>query len=141
MSDVTPNYAKKKRTGYQALAAGHERTARAYEKLARVRGAILPKRQIPGIAAWNTFAGGTAAAPGKHSYSLNVPEGEYHVDPISSHRSAATADRGRHQGYKLQFAARQQPRGGHSGLWHDLGMHRSPARAAVAARKHYATSY
>ena len=90
--------------------------------------------KIPGIAAWNMFAGGTGAAPDKHGYSLHLPEGEYHVAPVSSQR-------GRHRGYSLMFAARQQPRGGHSGLWHDLGMHRSPAQAAVAARKHHVASY
>lgn len=94
----------------------------------------LPRHQIPGIAAWNRFAGGTAAAPGKHAYSLHLPEGEYHVSPVSSQQ-------GRHRGYSLMFAARQQPRSSHGGLWHDLGMHRSPARAAAAARKHYAASY
>ena len=92
------------------------------------------KRDIPGIAGWNMFAGGTAAAPGKHAYSLIVPEGEYHVSPVSSQY-------GRHRGYNLSFAARQRPRGSHGGLWHDLGMHRSPAAAAGAARKHYKTSY
>jgi hypothetical protein len=100
----------------------------------RVADPSAPKRQIPGIAAWNMFAGGTAAAPGKHGYSLHLPEGEYHVSPVSSQH-------GRHRGYSLMFAARQQPWGSHSGLWHDLGMHRSPAKAAVAARKHFAASY
>jgi hypothetical protein len=119
--------------GYRDLAAAHDRTAHAYEELARARGASLPKRQIPGIAAWNKFAGGSSAPPDQHSYSLNVPEGEYHVSPVS--------DRGRRRGYSLQFAARQQPRGGHSGSWHDLGTHRSPAVAAAAARRHYAASY
>ncbi len=96
--------------------------------------AAAPKRQIPGIAAWNMFAGGTGATAGKHAYSLHVPEGEYHVSPVSSQH-------GRHRGYSLMFAARQQPRGSHGGLWHDLGMHRSPAKAAVGARKHYEAAY
>lgn len=96
---------------------------------------VSSKTSIPGIAGWNTYAGGTAAAAGKHAYDLYVPEGQYTIGPISSQR-------GRHLGYSLKFAATgQQPRGGHGGLWHDLGMHRSPASAAVAARKHYTASF
>jgi hypothetical protein len=119
------SHAQIKREVDEILAGRHDGTS---------SGKALPKRQIPGIAAWNMFAGGTAAAPGKHGYSLHLPEGEYHVSPVSSQH-------GRHRGYSLMFAARQQPRGSHGGLWHDLGMHRSPAKAAVAARKHYAASY
>lgn len=119
------SHAQIKREVDEILAGDRDRTSRV---------AASPKYQIPGIAAWNRSAGGTAAAPGKHGYSLRLPEGEYHVSPISSQR-------GRHRGYSLMFAARQQPRGSHGGLWHNLGMHRSPAQAAVAARKHYRVSY
>jgi hypothetical protein len=97
------------------------------------RGGLTVKATIPGFTAWNRSSGGTSAAPGKYGYSFIVPEGEYHVWPVSA--------RGRHRGYSLMFAARQQPHGGHGGLWHDLGMHQSPAKATAAARKHYAGAY
>jgi hypothetical protein len=95
----------------------------------------IARTLIPGIAKWNTYAGGTAAAEGKHSYDFYVPEGQYTISPISSRH-------GRHIGYSLKLAAQfKQPRGSHGGLWHDLGMHRSPQAAASAAKKHYAESF
>ena len=88
---------------------------------------------IPGIAKWNMYAGGTSAAPGKHSYDLRVSPGnlaggrrQYVVSPISY-------SNGRHRGYLLQVAGSPE----YSGLWKDLGMHRSPQQAASAARRHY----
>lgn len=91
---------------------------------------------VPGIAKWNTFAGGTGAAEGKHSYSyVTGIKGEYHISPF-------TRKYGRHAGYILRYAATGgQPRGSHGGLWHDLGTFRSPAAAAKAARLHYARSF
>jgi hypothetical protein len=90
---------------------------------------------VPGIGKWNTYAGGTSAARGKHSYDLYVSEGQYTISPISSQY-------GRHTGYSLKFAGTHgRPRGGHGGLWHDLGMHRSPQAAASAAAKHYAAGF
>jgi len=86
---------------------------------------------IPGIAKWHTFAGGTGAAEGKYSYALLVPEGEYKIWPY-------TTKSGRHAGYHLKFAGTHgRPRGSHGGLWHDLGEHSSPQKAAKAARTHY----
>lgn len=101
-------------------------------QLERTSGRMI-ERVVPGIASWNMYAGGTAS-PGKASYSINLPEGEYHVDPSADAR-------GRHLGYRLRLAARERPRDGHGGLWHDLGTYRSPAKAASAARAHYAKSY
>ena len=93
------------------------------------------KEKIPGIRGWNMYAGGISAAAGKHSYDLYVPEGQYTIAPVSSRR-------GHHLGYSLKFAATgKQPRGGGSGLWHDLGTHRSPQTAATAARQYHAISF
>lgn len=90
---------------------------------------------VPGIAKWSMSAGGTGAAEGKHGYTFTVPQGAYRIWPF-------TTKFGRHAGYHLYFTAeRAQPRGGHGGLWHDLGAHRSPAAAAKAAREHYARSF
>lgn len=91
------------------------------------------KRAIPGVTKWNMFAGG--AAEGKHSYSLRVSEGEYHIMPY-------TTRNGRHAGYLLKFAGTHgRPRGSHGGLWHDLGSHASPQKAASAAAAHYAKGF
>ena len=93
------------------------------------------KRAIPGVGKWNTYAGGTGAAEGKHSYDLYVPEGQYTISPY-------TRRGGRHAGYLLKFAATGgKPRGSHGGLWHDLGSHASPQKAASAAAKHYAGGF
>jgi hypothetical protein len=94
------------------------------------------KRAVPGISKWDTFAGGTSAAPGKYSYSISVPEGKYYISPF-------TRGGGRHAGYYLKFATNGngRPRGAHSGLWHELGIQRSPANAANAAAKHYAKGF
>lgn len=92
------------------------------------------KRAVPGVGKWDMFAGGTGAAEGKHSYSFIVPEGKYYISPYTT--------RNRHAGYLLKFAATGgRPRGTHGGLWHGLGEHRSPARAASAAAKHYARGF
>lgn len=91
--------------------------------------------KIPGVTKWNTYAGGTGAAEGKHSYDLHVPEGQYTISPY-------TRSGGRHAGYLLKFAATGgRPRGSHGGLWHDLGSHASPQKAASAAAKHYAGGF
>jgi hypothetical protein len=88
-----------------------------------------PRPPIPGFAFWNRISGWEGQLrqlPHKYKYFLYVPGGAYHIDPISQN--------GRYVGYGLKFASR-------SGLSHDLGMHRSPAMAVSAARKHYAASY
>lgn len=90
---------------------------------------------IPGISKWNTYAGGTSAAPEKHGYyDIRGPFGLFTIDPISTQY-------GRHRGYKLSFANEKGLilEGIHGGLWHDLGMYRSPQLAATAARKFYET--
>jgi hypothetical protein len=85
-------------------------------------------RTIPGLAAWSMYAGGTAAAPGKHGYSLRTSFGTYHIDPYSTRE-------GRHRGYLLAFTNElgkvEQP-----GLWRQIGSFRSPQAAVKAAREH-----
>jgi hypothetical protein len=104
-------------------------------KTARQLDRDIARTLVPGISKWNMYAGGSFAAEGKRSYDFYVPEGQYTISPISS-------GHGRHVGYSLKFAATgKQPRGNHGGLWHDLGMHRSPQAAASAATKHYAESF
>jgi hypothetical protein len=91
------------------------------------------KHPVPGVNKWHTFAGGTFAKEGKHSYKHESPHGEYHVNPISARHNS-----NRHIGYSLQFAhTKGTGKLPHGGLWHDLGMHGSPQAAASAARRHH----
>jgi hypothetical protein len=94
------------------------------------------KRAIPGVSKWDMTAGGTGAAEGKHGYTLTMPEGTYRIWPY-------TTKHGRHAGYMLKFSAEGggRPRGSHGGLWHDLGSHASPQKAASAASAHYARGF
>ena len=50
---------------------------------------------MPAISQWNTYAGGTGAAPGKNSYDFRIAGRQYMIDPVSSVL-------GRHRGYSLQ---------------------------------------
>lgn len=84
---------------------------------------------------WHTFAGGTYAAPGKHSYQARVPEHdnlEYDIDPVS-------ASNGRHVGYTLRaFGAGKSwrfvlPDGSET---FERVIYTSPNKAKAAARKH-----
>lgn len=91
------------------------------------------KYAVPGIAKWNMYAGGTSAAPGKHSYDLYIAPGnlaggqrQYSISPISNQY-------GRHRGYQLSVAGSPES----SGLHKQLGMFRSPSAAAAEARRHY----
>jgi hypothetical protein len=68
--------------------------------------------------AWHTFGGGTSAPEDTNSYQLNVPEGEYHVQPIAGAK-------GKLAYYTIKFANTQK--GGKTaknfsgGLWRDVG--------------------
>lgn len=44
---------------------------------------------------WTMYGGGTATAPGKHSYDIETSGRKYSIDPYST-------DRGRHAGYYLR---------------------------------------
>jgi hypothetical protein len=104
-------------------------------KTKRQLDAEIAEALIPSIGKWSMFAGGTSAAKGKHGYTFAVPQGTYYVSPISSNR-------GRHIGYSLRFSATGgRPKGTHGGLWHDLGMHRSPQLAIKAAKEHHAKGF
>ena len=67
-----------------------QRMAKTARQLNREIARIL----VPGIGKWNTYAGGTSAAEGKRSYDFYVPEGQYRIDPMSSHADKFTADAG-----------------------------------------------
>lgn len=101
---------------------------------------------VPALAGWNTYAGGTFAAPGKHSYDFYtgpIREGgrQYSISPY-------TTDHGHHAGYRLfVFPGGSDSLRGHTGIARDGGevsthsiecRHRSPQAAASAARKHAA---
>jgi hypothetical protein len=79
---------------------------------------------IPGLDKWSRFAGGTAAAPGKHGYDLRAGGQTYTIQPISSQY-------GRHLGYRLT-AYPGVPAHGHQQIG---GLHRSPQLAVKAARE------
>lgn len=65
--------------------------------------------------AWDTYAGGTAAAANRNSYQCRATIGNYSVQPISSKHNV-----NRHIGYRVYFV---NVLGKLScGLWHDLGM-------------------
>lgn len=77
---------------------------------------------------WHTYAGGTGAVPGKYSYAAYTDVGEYHIDPPpATHRRA---------GYQVLFANTKGILLA-SGLWHRLGIRRSPAAAKKLAREHH----
>lgn len=50
--------------------------------------------KIPGLSKWNMYAGGTSAAPGKHSYDYRSGDVKFSISPISSQF-------GKHLGYSL----------------------------------------
>lgn len=87
--------------------------------------------RVPGVSKWHMSAGGTSAAEGKHGYSHHTEHGEYHIAPV-------TSERGRHRGYQLHFAHTKGTGNlPHGGLWHNLGLHASPQRAASRAAEHH----
>ena len=101
------------------------------------------KHVLPALPDWNTYAGGTAAAEGKHSYDFYtaaIAEGgrQYSISPY-------TTKWGRHAGYRRSvFPGRNY---GHAGIAPDGSeiMHsiretsyRSPQAAVAAARKYEA---
>lgn len=91
---------------------------------------------IPSIGEWHMHAGGTGS-PDKHGYTLHPPEGSYYIDPVSNQH-------GRHIGYVCRFAATGGKGAGanrHSGLWHDIGMFKTPASAVKAAKIFHASAF
>jgi hypothetical protein len=53
--------------------------------------------QVPGLAQWGTYAGGTGAAEGKHGHDIQMAHGKYSISPVASKH-------GRHLGYVANFA-------------------------------------
>lgn len=131
---------------FSAEEAGLEYHDEGYD-LARSTSALYknPSRAVPGIAGWDMFAGGTSAAPGKHSYAFNMGghqhgETAYHIDPVSNRH-------GRHQGYQLKaFGVTPSGRAGWFSIMPNgeeatfltAPLYRSPAQAASAARRYAA---
>jgi len=77
---------------------------------------------------WNTYAGGTFAAPDKHGYSARTNLGTYDIQPVSF-------SSGKHRGYRLHFINDKGKLAG--GLYQEIGMFRSPNAAKSASIKHY----
>lgn len=101
-----------------------------------------PRHIIPPIVEWNTYAGGTSAAPGRRAYDFYPTEGKtasFSIQPVSYHRDA-----NQHMGYKLT-AFGIPPHSGHVAIAPDgfgdhnptANLHRSPLMAVYAARKFY----
>lgn len=65
--------------------------------------------------AWDTYAGGTAAASDRYAYQSRSTIGNYSVQPNSSKHNV-----NRHIGYRVHFLNVFGKLSG--GLWHDLGM-------------------
>ena len=82
---------------------------------------------------WHTYAGGTFAKEGTHSYDAKGWFGEFHVWPP---QLRAQGERRRTRGYLVQWANSTglAVTHTHAGLWHDVGVFRSPAIAKKAAR-------
>ena len=115
--------------------AGLHRAAAEAKRGGHSGHAHATKRAIPGVSKWDMTAGGSGAAEGKHGYTFTAPEGTYHIWPY-------TTRYGRHAGYHLKFSATGgRPRGSGGGLWHDLGSHTSPQKAASVAASHYAKGF
>jgi hypothetical protein len=87
---------------------------------------------LPGVSKWNMYAGGTSAAPDKHSYDIRGDFGLYSISPF-------TTKYGRHAGYAVTFADEKGRLGG--GLWSQLGTVRSPNAGVAAARAHMAKHF
>ena len=75
---------------------------------------------VPGLSEWKTYAGGTAAREGTHSYDYKQPDWvtEFHISPSQRH------------GYNLQTFALP----GHGG-WSHHGSFKTPHMAAAYARR------
>lgn len=59
----------------------------------------MPKpRKLTHPDAWNTYAGGTFAAPDRHAYDSKTTIGTYSIQPIG-HRHNSN----RHMGYRVHF--------------------------------------
>jgi hypothetical protein len=76
--------------------------------------------------AWNTYAGGSAVKPDKHGYDVHTDFGQFTIDPSS-----------RGCGYVARWAntSGKSFKGQHSGLWHELGIYRSPGEAKTAVKR------
>lgn len=106
-----------------------------------------PTHTLPKVADWQTYGGGTSAAPGRYSYhapisggklSAHGSPGTYMIDPISS-------DRGKHLGYRVLFCdagGELSARGAQRGLYSDLiGYPVTLPKARKRVQEHFATHF
>ena len=95
-----------------------------------------PRRNAAGFGRgkekWGTYAGGTAAAEGKHGQSLYIGQGHYSIQPISW-------PNGRHRGYLVHFIDDKGKLG--RGLWNELGIARSPNAGKALCKAHFAKHF
>ena len=101
------------------------------------------KSAIPALPKWNMYAGGSTAAPGKHSY-------DYYTRPIRAGGrqysiSPHSLESGRHFCYILTVFPSVRPHGGHAWIapngdenYYPIASasYRSPQAAVSAARAH-----
>jgi hypothetical protein len=87
----------------------------------------VKKKNPKSVLKWGTYAGGTGAYPGKHSYQAKGNFGEYDIQPYMTKT-------GGHAGYRLYFVDSKGLLG--KGLWNDLGTFRSPQLAKSTAQRH-----
>jgi hypothetical protein len=120
------------------METGNRETIDLQEFLASYHfGARATLSNPPKALKWNMYGGGTGAWEGAHGYSVKVPFGSYHVDPV-------TTRYGRRAGYVVRFSGegpQRPPTGGvlkHTGLWHELGRASSPNQGKRMAADHYA---
>lgn len=99
----------------------------------------MPKRCIPGLPKWETFAGGTMT-PAKHSYRFRAPIGGYYdIAPVAS-------ENGHFRGYVVTFVAQgvtPEAKGLHNWIAADGSVsptprtvYRSPHKAVAACWAH-----
>lgn len=79
---------------------------------------------------WHTFAGGTFAAIGKHSYQAITTIGDYQIDPISSQTNSNC-----HVGYRVHFVNKLGKISG-GGLWNQLHYLTTLPKARKSCQEH-----
>jgi len=90
------------------------------------------RASLPGIAQWSTFAGGTGAREGQHSYEFRTPTHTYSIGAVGHPR----------RGYILTVYPSPQhghgwitPDGKSHSFPHEGSFYRSPQAAVSAAKK------
>lgn len=84
------------------------------------------------LSQWNTFAGGTSAAAGKHGYDARVTDSSHRIGYQTFTIQPISSDRGRHLGYRLTVYPGTI--NGHETVGGYTKLYRSPQQAVSAAR-------